>query len=255
MRKYYFIALVAIATLTIMDGCKKEDENAISMSVVSKGTSMKPGLNGKDYEVVDLGLSVLWATCNIGANSPEQKGNLYAWGETNSKEVFEWTNYKWCVEDEFNLTKYCMNKNNGYHELVDDKNVLDMDDDAAYTTMGTDWHIPTEQNFFELRRNTTAKWCKLNGVGGFLFTSTKPGYEDRSIFFPLVGMNDYGKTRFDKEYGYYWANTIYYDKQKYKYSTLEASVFWLEHLDVDNQTVMFRPRYVGLPIRPVRNKE
>lgn len=255
MRKYYFLAAVAIATLTIMAGCKKDDDDAISMSDVSKGTFMKAGQDGKDYEVVDLGLSVLWATCNMGANSPELKGNLYAWGETQSKDVFEWTNYKWCIEDELNLTKYCHNKDNGYHDFKDDKEALDPEDDAAYTTMGADWHIPTESNFFELRRNTTAKWCKLNGVSGFLFTSTKKGYEDRSIFFPLVGMQDYDKTRFKDEYGYYWANTIYYDKQKYKYNTLEASVFWLEHLDVDNQTVMFRTRYVGLPIRPVCNKE
>lgn len=255
MRKYYFIALVAIATLAVLAGCKKEDEDSISISAVSKGTSMKAGLNGKDYEVVDLGLSVLWATCNMGADSPELKGNLYAWGETKSKDVFEWTNYKWCVEDELSLTKYCHTKNNGYRDFTDDKDILDPDDDAALATMGTGWHIPTEQNFHELRRNTTAKWCKLNGVGGFLFTSTKEGYEDRSIFFPLVGMNDYGTTRFEGEYGYYWSNTIYFDKQKNKYNTLEASVFWLEHLDFDNQTVMFRPRYVGLPIRPVHNKD
>lgn len=255
MRKYYFIALVAIATLAVLAGCKKEDEDSISISAVSKGTSMKAGLNGKDYEVVDLGLSVLWATCNMGADSPELKGNLYAWGETKNKDVFEWTNYKWCVEDELSLTKYCHTKNNGYRDFTDDKDILDPDDDAALATMGTGWHIPTEQNFHELRRNTTAKWCKLNGVGGFLFTSTKEGYEDRSIFFPLVGMNDYGTTRFEGEYGYYWSNTIYFDKQKNKYNTLEASVFWLEHLDFDNQTVMFRPRYVGLPIRPVHNKD
>ena len=255
MKRIYFLAITTIAAMTVLTGCEKEDKNAISMSVVSKGTFMQPTDDGKDIEVVDLGLTVLWATCNMGASSPEQSGSYYAWGETQPKTYFEWSNYKWCKTDEMHLTKYCMDKNYTHLDSLDKKYTLDPADDAANATLGTKWHIPTEQNFYELRRNTTANWCKLNGVGGFLFTSTKKGYEDRSIFFPLSGMKDFDGTRFIGQYGYYWGNTIYYDKQKNSYKTLEASAFWLEHLDVDNQIVQFRTRYLGLPIRPICYKE
>ena len=73
------------------------------------------------------GLSGL-ATCNVGANSPEEYGDYFAWGETESKDDYSWANYKYCNGNANSMTKYCLELNHG---MVDDKEVLDLEDDAA----------------------------------------------------------------------------------------------------------------------------
>ena len=90
------LSFATIALLTVcLTGCEKKDKDAISMDEVNKGIITVPGKDGKEYEVVDLGIGVLFATCNIGATSPEQDGYMFAWGETQPKEYYRWTNYAW----------------------------------------------------------------------------------------------------------------------------------------------------------------
>lgn len=244
------IALISFSAV-ILTSCEKEDKDAISMNDVNVGA--KPiTVNGKEYEVVDLGLTtgVLWATCNMGASSPEETGLLYAWGENATKETYEWANYSWSNGDEVSIYKYCTNSRYG---TVDNKTTLELADEAPNTVLGEGWRIPSESDFRDLltTRNCTSKWCKLNGVGGYLFTSVRKGYEGNSIFIPLAGMLDHNKTRFAGEYGWYWCNTLYYDSENQKSVTTEASVLWLEHTDVDNHIIKSRPRSVGIPIRPI----
>ena len=96
MKKSLF-ALAALVFTTMLAGCEKEDKDSISKSDVNKGIVMIEGRNGKEFATVDLGLSsgILWATCNIGASSPEETGNYYAWGEIEPKQEYTKLNYKW----------------------------------------------------------------------------------------------------------------------------------------------------------------
>ena len=73
------------------------------------------------HEYVDLGLpsGTLWATCNVGADTPEGYGDYFAWGETEPKEVYSWETYKWCNGDEYSMTKYCTNSQYGYNGFTD----------------------------------------------------------------------------------------------------------------------------------------
>jgi len=259
MKKYLLTLSLTLVSFsaTMLTSCEKEDKDAISMEDVNKGIQIIQGIDGKEYEVVDLGLvtRVLWATCNMGATSPEMTGSLFAWGETTTKDYYNWSTY--IYGDEVDLTKYCTDNSYG---TVDNKMTLDLSDEAPGVIMGEGWRIPTETDFSDLftQRNCTSKWCKLNGVGGFLFTSVRKGYEGNSIFIPLSGFlnnnsedSRFDKPRFEGEYGWYWCNTIYYDREKQKTHTNYASVLCLQHTDVDNHTTESRPRCVGLPIRPI----
>ena len=245
------IALVSFSA-ALLTSCEKKDKDAISMNDVNVGAEPIT-VNGIDYEVVDLGLTtgVLWATCNLGATSPEQTGSLYSWGEKQTKKTYEWSNYIWSDgENTPNLSKYCTDSKYG---TIDNISTLELSDEAPNAQLGEGWFIPSESDFRDLltTRNCTAKWCKLNGVGGYLFTSVRKGYEGNSIFIPLAGMLDHDKTRFKGEYGWYWCNSLYYDGEKQKSVTTDASVLCLQHNDVDNHIISSRPRSVGLPIRAI----
>lgn len=144
--------------------------------------------NGHQY--VDLGLpsGTLWATCNVGASAPEDTGNLYAWGEIETKDEYNWITYQWCDGDKCNstnqtLVKYC---DRGHYGVPDGKVTLEAEDDVANVNWGGDWHMPTKEEFQELIDNTTRKWTKLNNVRGYLMTGTN----GNSIFLP-EGVNRY----------------------------------------------------------------
>lgn len=258
MKKYLLTASIAALSTLLLAGCEKEDKDAISMSDVNKGIQIVEGKGGTEYEVVDLGLlsGNLWAKCNIGATSPEKTGSYFAWAESSPKTNFKWNLYEWCNEDKYSLTKYCAKTDKddyGYNFFYDDITIIQESDDAATAIMGERWHVPTVDDFRELltSRNCDIKWCKLNGVEGYLFTSVRKGYEGNSIFIALSGMNDNGNIRFGKQRAYLWSNELYYDDINHHYVSTTASVLELEHTDVDNHVIGSRERYLGLPIRPV----
>ena len=95
-----------------------------------------------EHEWVDLGLTsgTLWATCNVGATAPEDYGDYFAWGETEPKEDYSWSTYKWCNGSYKTQTKYCTNSKYG---TVDDKTELEPEDDAAFVNWGSTWRMPT----------------------------------------------------------------------------------------------------------------
>ena len=136
-----------------------------------------------DY--VDMGLSVKWGTCNIGASSPEGYGYAYAWGEITPKNSFSWANYKWCNGTYTSLTKYNDDYQYGY---VDMKYTLDSSDDVATVTLGSGYKIPSSQQWQELLDYSTWTETTRNGIAGFLVTSTVAGYTDKYIFLPLSGL-------------------------------------------------------------------
>lgn len=152
---------------------------------------------------VDLGLpsGTFWAECNVGANSPEDSGTFFAWGETSPKSNYYWDTYKWCDWDYDNLTKYSTSK---YFGIKDNKTTLEAEDDAAYVKMGSEWRMPTYAEIKELYELCIWTWSVRNDVNGYLVT----GPNGNSIFLPTSGC--YRKIYLigEGEDGYYWTSSL-----------------------------------------------
>ena len=173
--------------------------------------------NGCEY--VDLGLpsGLKWAKCNVGASSPEEIGLYFAWGEVigyegiNSGKNFDWTDYKYCNGSYDTLTKY--NSFSSYG-IVDNKTVLDLEDDAASMNMGGSWHMPSEEQWKELINSsyTTTTWTTINGIKGRLITSKTNG---NTLFLPASGSCGWGSVSFVGSRGYCWSSSLEEDTTYY----------------------------------------
>jgi hypothetical protein len=204
-----------------------------------------PDVNG--YEYVDLGLSVLWATCNVGATKPEEYGDYYAWGETEPKTDYSWSTYKYCNGSISTLTKYCKNSRYGNNGFTDTKTTLDPDDDVAHVKWGGSWRLPTKKEQDELLNSCTWTWynsgnTEFNGVAGYKVTSKVSGYTDRSIFLPAAGYrSDAGLVNVGS-YGDYWSSSLDTDYPYYAWCVYFSS-------DVHDTFLNYRGR--GQSVRPV----
>lgn len=162
--------------------------------------------NTGNHDYVDLGLSVKWATCNVGASKPEEYGDYFAWGEVEPKDEYRWETYKWCDGQANTLTKYNTDSSYG---TVDNKTVLEAADDAAIVNWGGSWRMPTDVEMTELYENCTWTWTTENGVNGYRVTSNKIGYTDKSIFLPAAGFcannNSYAEVGSN---GSYWSSSL-----------------------------------------------
>ena len=169
-----------------------------NVSLVAKFKTFKDG-----YEYVDLGLpsGLKWAAYNVGATKPEEYGGYYAWGETEEKENYSWSTYKWCKGTSNTMTKYCTNSKSG---TVDNKTVLVPKDDVAHVNWGGDWRMPTTAEQDELRTKCTWQWTTLNGTKGYKVT----GPNGNSIFLPAAG-DRCGTDVYDGGYGDYWSGSLY----------------------------------------------
>lgn len=134
---------------------------------------------------VDLGLpsGLLWASCNLGANAPEEYGNYYAWGETSPKDSYSWSSYSHCTGTASSLTKYCNNSIYGESGFSDGLTTLEAVDDAATALLGNGARTPTKAEWEELLANTAIEWTSYNGEGGCRFTASN----GNSIFLPAAG--------------------------------------------------------------------
>lgn len=147
----------------------------------------------KSHEYVDLGLSVKWATCNVGADNPEDYGDYYAWGETATKSSYSWSTYLDSPNRDGNsFTKY----------KSDGKAKLDLENDVAYVKWGGSWRMPTDGEWTELRTKCTWTW-----------DSTKKGYKitssnGNSIILPAAGYRNSGELSSSGLYGEYWSSTL-----------------------------------------------
>ena len=194
------------------------------------------------HEWVDLGLpsGTLWATCNIGADNPEDYGDYFAWGETEPKEQYDWSTYKWCNGSYNTLTKYCSNSDYGANGFVDNKKELDLEDDAAYVNWGTSWRMPTTEQQQELYEQCTWTWTTRNGVNGYQVT----GPNGTTIFLPAAGFCWDIFLYFHGMLGYYWSSTLYSGNPSKAYSLdfTSSEVHWNDYID----------RSSGLAVRAVR---
>jgi hypothetical protein len=172
-----------------------EEVSFTTLAVYSPATGTSNG-----YGYVDLGLSVKWATCNVGASKPEEYGNYYAWGEITTKETY----------DEANCPTYGLSisqlQSQGY---IDSKGNLTSQYDAATANWGGDWRMPTEAEMQELLNNCTWELINTNGVNGYKVT----GPSGASIFLPAAGYRDGSSLYIAGSLGYYWSSAPlgYYD--------------------------------------------
>lgn len=180
---------------------------------------------------VDLGLSVKWACCNVGANSPEEYGGYYAWGETNEKSEYTAATYLYWVDKD----------GDGYYDEDESTITTDIagtEYDVAHVKWGANWRMPRDEEIKELVNNCTWQWARVNGVGGLKVTGPNGNY----IFLPAQG-GRYGMTLDDDAYcGYYWSSTP---------SEYNAILSYCLRFDYLNQHCGHEDRVIGLPVRPV----
>ena len=200
-------------------------------------------VNITNHGYVDLGLpsGTLWATCNVGADAPEKYGYYFAWGETQPKDTYNWDTYQYRIGgDDGELTKYCNNSNYGYNGFTDDLTTLLPEDDAATANWGSDWRMPTKEEWEELYNNTTHTWTTQNGVSGRLFTASN----GNSLFLPAAGQ------RFDSglydagDDGYYRSSSLYTDSPDHA---------WTFYFNSNSTYVDYGDRHIGRSVRAVRS--
>ena len=198
-----------------------------------------------NHYYVNLGLpsGTRWATCNVGADKPEELGRYFAWGEKDTKSICSWSNYRFGVttkEGEWKLRKYCPKPDYAYNGIVHPFYSLIPEDDAATANWGKGWSIPTEKQWEELIQHTTCKWTTRNGVKGMLFTSSN----GESIFLPAAGENNENGIEAIGSYGIYWSNHCNSD------DPMNAILFDFYE---GNCWIGSGVRYYGHSIRPVRS--
>lgn len=179
--------------------------------------------------VVDLGLSVKWATCNLGADSPEQIGDYYAWGETATKNEYTETTY--------------FDTNYSTFQLSGEKNICGTNRDAAYVRLGKDWRMPTTEEIHELVNSCTWTEETLNGVLGIRGTASN----GNSIFFPITGMFAGDRIQSTSQ-GCYWSGELYADGA---YSSKHAAILIFFKFKSNEIHSSYYYRFEGMAIRPV----
>ena len=186
---------VLAATTILLVSCEKDNP-----------VNDNPFNDAYNYNAVDMGLSVKWADANLGATSPEGYGDFYAWGETEAKENYSWSTYKW-GSSSTSLTKY---NTHGSYGTVDNITVLESADDVATAMLGGKWRMPTIGEVNELvstRSNESYKWewKSINGHSGWFVTYL---VNNNSIFLPAAGYRIDGGLRYEGTMGGYWSSSL-----------------------------------------------
>ena len=232
---------------------KGEDGAEHTLTISYSGTMTKSGGGTTPtMEYVDLGLSVKWAKCNLGASKPTDYGDYYAWGETEpNKAEYHWNTYKWMQagkDDKQYITKYTAA--DGQTEGIwydadgkfigDNKTTLEAADDAAIANLGSPWRMPTKDEIQELRDNCTWTWTTQTGVKGYEVKSKKNG---NSIFLPAAGCRDRSILNYAGSQGFYWSSSL-----STRYSDCARRLC----LTSDDYDWGYSYRYYGFTVRPVR---
>ena len=179
---------------------------------------VNPVMNGQYY--VDLGLSVKWAVFNVGAKSRAEVGDYYLWGEIKPKSFTygQSYHYKFYATPEpysgyeIVITKYLTHNFHGgsYGPYIDEKSILEPEDDVVSVLWGEGWRMPTIDEYKELIKNCSFNWGKIGDTEGLFVTSKKEGFEDNYLFLPAGGrtsIGEYNPTSFGSG-GYYWSSSL-----------------------------------------------
>ena len=197
---------------------------------------------------VDLGLSVKWAKCNVGAKECYEYGNFYAWAETCPKNQYDWTTYKYSQSGATKMTKYSISS---LAAIIDGRLQLEPDDDAASINCGPYWRTPTLNEMNELGDNCDWRWTSNyqgSGIPGYIVTSKIEGFTDNYIFLPAAGHMG-GKSHYDYDpkfspKGMYWTSTLDVDG----YASIKAAQLYFGE---DEYLTMTYDREIGMTVRPV----
>ena len=181
-------------------------------------------------EAIDLGLpsGTKWASWNVGASAPEEYGGYYAWGETEEKDVYDWSTYI-----------HCDGSRETCHHIGDD--IAGTEYDVAHVKWGGSWCIPSRDQIEELCKKCSWSWGTQNGVNGMLVT----GPNGNTIFLPAAGYHDY---RYQKgDFGYYWLSSPFPDcfARFFEFSSESSYIHWVGAIGRPN----------GLPVRAVQSSE
>lgn len=229
--RFSFLRMASMMAVTVLLGIGCTDDEKKDLDEGQKSSSEKPSTAPEGVVAVDLGLSVKWASCNVGATKPEEYGDYFAWGDTTTyyeagyaeespqkhwkegkSSGFSWSSYKWCNGSNYTMTKYCNNSEFGNEGFTDTLTVLTPEDDVAHVKWGGSWRMPTKAEQDDLRNKCTWTWyssgnTEFNGVAGYKVTSNIEGYTERFIFLPAAGFS------FDKYHhdylgskGGYWSS-------------------------------------------------
>ncbi len=223
------LLLSSLACMALLVSCDKDKDEVNSGNVE----------NGHEY--VDLGLSVKWATCNVGATAPEEYGDCFAWGETSPKSDYSWSTYTYCNGTSSTMTKYCTYSKYGYNGYIDSKTVLDLEDDAARANWGGSWRMPTYDELTELSDTSkcTWTWTSMNDKNGYKVVSKVNG---NSIFLPAAGYRYGSSLNYAGSNGSYRSSSLF---TGYSYSAYSLN-FSSGNVGRSNNF-----RYFGQSVRPV----
>lgn len=219
--------------------------NEVSFTTEVNGSGGNNGggvVNGHSF--IDLGLpsGTLWATCNVGADTPEDYGDYFSWGELSNKESYNWNTYSYSNGNGNQLTKYCSDSHYGYNGFTDTLSILQEADDVAKEIWGNGWQMPSQQEWYELMSYCSHCWTNQNNVNGILFTSPNGG----SLFFPSAGYYFENEVVNAEAVGYYWSNSINIGAPMYSRGINFSS---------NDYVVGSMWRCYGIPVRPVRKTE
>lgn len=190
-------------------------------------------VSGKEgiYTYVDLGLvsGTKWATCNVGATKPTEYGDYFVWGETKPKEDYSWNTYKWCITNADGLyDKFTKYVNDSYYGTLDNKIVLEAEDDAATANWGSAWRMPTLVEIKELLNGCDWEWTEnfnSTGVAGRVGTSKANGAK---IFLPAAGSRNGTGFYSTGNFGCYWSSSLDKNGSYYAYDLyfFDSNINW-----------------------------
>lgn len=191
---------------------------------------------------VDLGLpsGLLWATRNVGASSPEDYGDYFAWAETQPKSYYDWDTYTYTCGDYDDLTKYCNDSDYGCNGYTDNLTILQAGDDAATANWGSGWRTPTYEEWWELLDHCTSTWTTQNGVKGRCFT----GPNGNTLFLPATGCRWLDRLINAGLVGLYWLSSL---------NTACPIDAWYCGFDSGGSYMRYLTREYGRSVRAVRS--
>lgn len=197
------------------------------------GCDFEEGSQQESHDYVNLGLpsGTLWATCNVGAKTMTDYGDFFAWGETETKTIFDWETYKFF--DDSTFTKYMTG---------DFLTVLEPADDVAAVSWGSDWSVPTQEQWEELQRYTSKYWVEQNGIKGLRCVADN----GNSVFFPASGRAENDGVVGVRSIGEYWSSSLY----PYTFFTDKS---WSFGFNTTSNSLSKQSRYNGFTVRPVRS--
>lgn len=228
MRKKFYLSTLRVLMLGVLAmpivSCEEDDEQIIEC------------VDANHVHAVDLGLSVKWACCNVGAHSPEDYGGYYAWGETEEKSDYTPLTYKYYLGDLDGDGYYY--DSNEYQNIG--SNISGTSYDVAHVKWGGSWRMPTWDEIKELCNKCSWEWTEVNGIKGQKVT----GPNGNSIFLPAAGYHYDTYVAGHGSFGYYWSGSLDKDHGDIAYDfDFDSGAYGLDH--------HFGGREVGHTVRPV----